>query len=256
MVSAILQMAATSLVINAVAVTPQDWVKACKACGGWAYYDERCEVLSVAAERRVPLGLLYPKGVTDVSLVGKRVQNQHVSAVLKWPDIEMLNLVECPVIDDTVFPLLQASRLHGIHMHDVHVSAAGVSRLSGSKTIQRIDIATQGRKFADLKLTDMAQLRLFTLLDFNITSVELSNMPNLEAIFNSSNLYDSSRLRRVELSNLPLLEDLNFAHAPVDKLVVEKCKSLEEIRVKKAKLSDEDVATLTRSNPKLKILRK
>ena len=61
---------------------------------------------------------------------------------------------------------------------------------------------------------------------------------------------------RVEFSNLPQLPEVDFAHAPLDKLVVDKCKSLEEIRVKKAKLSDDDIAELTRNNPKLKIIRK
>jgi len=131
-----------------------------------------------------------------------------------------------------------------------------VSGLSGSKTIQKINLVTTlNDKFADLKLTDMAQLESLMLLGFRITSVVLSEMPKLESIFDSSDLVPT-RLRRVELSNLPLLPQVNFALAPVDKLVVDQCPALEEILVKKAKLSDDDIAALIRKNPKLKVVRR
>ena len=105
-------------------------------------------------------------------------------------------------------------------------------------------------------MLDTAELELLSLLNFNMTSVILSDLPKLRGMFQSSDLIHPELLRRAEFSNLPELPDVNFAWAPLDKLTVEKCKSLEEIKVKKAKLSDDDIAELTRNNPKLKIIRK
>lgn len=249
---------AASLMINTVPIPPQEWVRAYTAQGGKATFNVKSGLLSIAPiGGTVPGGILYPKAIAEVALVGVGVRNAHVSAVLKWPGVNTLYLPECTGIDDTVFPFLKASGLHEIHMHDVYVTASGVSRLSGSKTIRKINISTREEgKSAALKLTDMDQLKFLSLLNFNITSVALSDMPKLESIFDSSDLIKPKQLRRVEISKLPKLSSLDFALAPLDKLVIEDCKSLEEVRIAKGKLSDSDIAAQIRANPKLKIVRK
>lgn len=253
---------ATAMVATSpVAVTYQEWIRTYTARGGDAGFHEKDDWLGIAIPGGSrggvsPGGLLRPKGVEEVRLSGAGVRNAHVVAVLRWPGVRRLYIQNCTGLDDTVFPLFGASASREIHIYDMPVTAAGVSGLSGSKTIQKINLVTTlNDKFADLKLTDMAQLESLMLLGFRITSVVLSEMPKLESIFDSSDLVPT-RLRRVELSNLPLLPQVNFALAPVDKLVVDQCPALEEILVKKAKLSDDDIAALIRKNPKLKVVRR
>lgn len=237
---------------------PDDWIAIYRQHGGIAKYDNKGNSVTIYSPEKGNLAslLFVPrlKNINTVHLVGSKIRDDDVSAAMKWPGVSRLELTDCSSISDKIFSSIKSSQLKELFFQQIPVSAQGVSELSGSKTLQIINISSTSDVSGELNLHDMKSLRILELVSFKLQSVILKNNPSLENIFSTVNI-DAAKLAKLELIRLPLLQEAEFNWAPITTLIISKCEKLHEIRINKSKLTTDQVKNIIKDNPSLKIRR-
>jgi hypothetical protein len=242
-----------------VAAAPQAWVAEYRRGGGEAGVrpdDHRAVWVRRGQDEKVPARLTAVPatvGGRRVLLYGFRVEDADLRAVASWPGLEQVDVIDGKgVTDKGVMALAALPGLREVVLADTAVTAAGVNAFSGHKELANLTVSNTivENRVRSIDLKGMPKLQGLVLVCEGMTAARLTNLPKLEWVTDFP-----AELEEAEVSDAGRLTELEFRGTRLKKLSLSGLPKLESLDLRRTPLGGDDVASIQKSFPGVKVRR-
>lgn len=199
-------------------------------------------------------GLKPAAGIRVIGLQGYEVNDDDLSALGEWKELEEIQVVDGKAVTDTgAKAIARLPKLRRVELVDTLVTGVGVSAFSRNSTLVSLTLSNTVIKtrVRSLDLKDVPKLETLTLsAEGGITSVRLSKLPRLRELSDFPLDVESA-----ELSGLDELSELDFRGSKLKKLSLSAMPKLKQLDVRDTQLDANTIFELKRQHPTLIIRR-